>query len=445
MRQFIAWVSHPVRIIPLAYLGVIAFGTVLLSLPVATNSGHSTHVLDSAFTSVSALCITGLAVVPADHWSHFGQVVILGLIEAGGFGIVTVAGLLTMLATGRLTLRHSMVAGYELHSRSIGDAWRLPMRIGVVMLLVQSVTASLLSLGFRQHTDSWPQAIWYGVFHAISAFNNAGFALRNNSLMDYVGDPMVILPICIAIIVGGLGFPVLLELWRRLRGKRVPLSVHARLTLAGTVILLVIGVVGFAIFEWNNPGTLGPLDLAGKVWGSVAGGVVPRTAGFNSVDYAQLTDPNIGMQYGLMMVGGGSVGTAGGLKVSTVAIVVAMVLAEVRGEDQAIVGGRAIPAAVQRTAAAVLLLAIAVVFLSALFIVDDSEFTLQAALFEAISAFATVGLSMGITGLLPPESKAVLMMLMFLGRVGIVTVATAFALRQRHRRYSLPEEAPLVG
>lgn len=434
------------RAIPLAYLGAIIGGTICLWLPFSSQPGRNTSLMDAAFTSVSAICVTGLTTVDtATEWSHAGQVVILILIEMGGLGIVTLATLMVLLARGRISLKSSALTEQETHATSLADAWRLPRRIVTVMLSVQAVFAVALTLGFRGHLGSWGEAIWYGVFHAISAFNNAGFGLRSKNLMEFVGAPEIILPICAAIILGGIGFPVLAEIWRKRRQKRRSWSVHTRLTVSGTVILLVLGIGFFAVFEWNNPGTLGPLDLSEKIWGSVAGGVFPRTAGFNSVDNAHLNEPNIGLYYFLMLIGGGSGGTAGGLKVGTIAILWATVVAELRAEPQVVVGHRAIPYTVQRAAVTIMVLAIGVVAISTVFLLIDTDFTLQEVLFETTSAFGTVGASMGITPYLRNESKIVLMLLMFLGRVGIVTVATAFAVRQQRRRFSLPKESPLVG
>ena len=440
------WFGHPTRVIPGAYLVAIAVGTVLLSLPVATAARRAPVALDAAFTAVSAVCITGLVSVDtATFWSPFGQVVILLLIQVGGFGIVTLASLLTLVATGRISLKGSLLASQELRQRNLSTVLRLPARIGLVMLVAEAATAAALTIGFRQHTDSWESAVWQGVFHAVSAFNNAGFALHSDSLMGFVGDPMIILPVCLAIVVGGIGFPVLFELARALRKRgSFRWSVHTRLTVSGTLILLIVGTVGFALFEWNNPGTMGSLSFGDKVLASLLGGVSPRTAGFNSIDYGMVSESTIGLNYVLMFIGGGSAGTAGGVKVGTVGIVIAVVIAELRGENQVVVSRRAIPAAVVRSALTVIALGATAVLLGTILLAED-RFSLQQVLFEAVSAFGTVGLSTGITSQLRPESLVVLMVLMYVGRVGTISFATALAIRARHRQYLLPEENPVVG
>lgn len=439
--------GHPSRVIPAVYLAVVAAGTALLMLPVATRAHRSPELIDAVFTAVSATCITGLSTVDTrTFWSPFGDVVIMVLIQLGGFGVVTVASFLTLVATGRISLQGSLLVSQELHQQNLSQTFRLPARIGAVMFGAEAATAAVLTLGFRRYTEDWGTAVWYGIFHAVSAFNNAGFALFSDNLIGFVGDPAVIVPICVAIIVGGIGFPVLFELTSRRRRRREGRwSINTRLTIIGTSILLGVGVVGFGLFEWNNPDTLGPLPIGDKLLGALAGGVFPRTAGFNSIDYGAAGQPTLGLNYLLMFIGGGSVGTAGGIKVGTVGIVIASVLAELRGEDQVIVAHRSISSRVQRSAMAIILLGLIAVALATLFIVADTRMPLQQVLFETISAFGTVGLSMGITAQLPAESLIALMLLMFLGRVGTISVATALAVQVRHRHYRLPEEQPIVG
>ena len=442
------WLGHPARVVPSVYLLAIVLGTGLLMLPAAAATGESAPLLHASFTAVSAICITGLTTVDtATFWSPFGQFIIMALIQVGGFGIVTLASLLTLLATGRISLQGSLMAGQELRT-GFGGVLRIPKMIAAVMLTAEAVTAAVLTFSFRPYTESWASAAWQGAFHAISAFNNAGFALYSDNLMSFVGDPAIIIPICVAVVVGGLGFPVLFEVGRRLlrrdRGS-TGWSVNTRLTIAGTLSLLILGATVFALAEWTNPRTLGAMPLDDRALAVLAGAVFPRTAGFNHIDYGAATETTHGLYYLLMFVGGGSAGTAGGIKVGTIGIILATVVAELRGESQVVVGHRAIPAAVQRAALSVVILGAGVVALATLFILVADRFTLQQVLFETISAFGTVGLTTGITPHLRPESAVVLMLLMYLGRVGTVSVAAALALRISHRHYVLPEEQPIVG
>lgn len=444
--RMIRWLTHPARVAPAGYLVGWCVGTVLLMLPVSSASGKATGWWEASFTAMSALCVTGLAVVDtATYWSVFGQVVILALIHVGGFGIMTLTSLILFSVARRVSRGAANLASAETKARTFQGIRSLPRRIFVIMIAMEAVIAVLLTFAFRRHTDDWGTATWYGVFHAISAFNNAGFALFSTSLVSFNADAFVMLPICAAIVAGGLGFPVYLELLASRVARSRGWSVHFRITLIGTAVLLVIGFLTFVVFEWSNPATLGPASWEGKVLGAVGGTVFPRTAGFNSVDYALVSDETIAVNFGLMMIGGGSGGTAGGLRIGTVAVLVLAVLAELRGERDAVFRNRALSGAVARQAFTVVVLATGAVFTGLLLISSFSEAPLREVTFEAISAFGTVGLSMNLTPTLPPAAWGVLMWLMFIGRVGPISVAAALAVTDRHRQFSLPQEDPLVG
>ena len=288
------------------------------------------------------------------------------------------------------------------------------------------------------------EAVWHGVFHSVSAFNNAGFALYSDNLVGFVADAWIMFPICVAIVVGGIGFPVLFELRRRWRAPRT-WSVHTRLTVYGSAILLVAGVGAFLALEWTNPATIEGLGPWGKVVAGVTGGVVPRTAGFNSIDYGQITPETMAVTYVLMFIGGGSAGTAGGIKVTTFFLLAFVIWSEVRGERETHVAHRRIGGSTVQQALTVVLLALAVIAVGTMVILRATDHPLDVVLFETISAFATVGLSTGITPQLPASADITLMLLMFVGRVGTITVASALALKSRHRHFHLPEERPVIG
>lgn len=438
--------SHPARIVPLAFLAAIVVGTVLLSLPVSTPGPSRPPVLTAAFTTVSAVCVTGLTTVDtATYWSPFGQTVIVGLIQVGGFGIMTLATLLVLLVGGKLRLRSSLIAQAETHTLNIGDVRHVVRRVAVTMVAFEAVFAVVLTVRFRlRYDDTWADAVWHGVFHSVSAFNNAGFALYSDNLIGFVDDAWIMFPICVAIIVGGIGFPVLFELARRGRSPR-DWTVHTRLTVYGSVILLVVGIAAFVVLEWSNDGTLGELGVWGKVVGGVTGGVVPRTAGFNSIDYSQVTPETMALNYVLMFIGGGSAGTAGGIKVTTFFLLAFVIWSEVRGERETRIAHRQIGAQTLRQALTVVLLALAAIAIGTMTILLVTDYALDVVLFETISAFATVGLSTGITPDLPPVAEVTLMVLMFVGRVGTITVASALALKSRQRHFQLPEERPIIG
>jgi trk system potassium uptake protein len=430
----------------LGFGSALVVGALLLSLPVAAESGEGTPLVSALFTAGSAVCVTGLVVVDtATHWSTFGELVILGLIQLGGFGVMTLASLFGLLISGRLGLRTRLLAQAE--TKSVGPGSARQVIVGVVRtsLIFELATAVVLTIRFATgYGESWGRAAYLGVFHAVSAFNNAGFALWATSLERFVADPWICMPIAIAVIAGGLGFPVLWELRRAWRKPR-RWSLHTKLVIGVSVTLLVLGTVVVTVAEWANPGTLGPLSVPGKLLGGFFQAVMPRTAGFNSVNVGALhTETWLTMDV-LMFIGGGSAGTAGGIKVTTFAILGFMIWAELRGESKVNVLRRRLPEDVQRQALAIALLSVGVVMACTWTLLVMTPFNLDRVLFEVISAFATVGMSTGITADLPAAAHVLLTMLMFIGRLGPLTLGAALALRSRARRYELPEERPIVG
>lgn len=439
-------VLHPVRIVPLAYLFTIAVGTMLLILPAARTEQSTNDFMPALFTSVSAVCVTGLITVDTPtFWTPFGHAVILGLIQVGGFGIMSLGTLLALLLRKRIGLQGQLVAQTETHTLNLGDVKDVLFRVARIMLLFEGATAILLTGRFWIAYQGDPlTALWHGIFHAISAFNNAGFALYSDSLMSFAQDPWIIIPICLALIAGGLGFPVFIEL-RRQGFRFKSWTVHTRLTIYGTLALLVLGTVLFAAFEWNREETLGAFSPEGKILGSLAGGVFPRTAGFNSIDYGVAAPETVLVTDILMFIGGGSAGTAGGIKIATFLVLGYAIWNEIRGNEHVNIGHRSIASSVQRQALSVALLGLAAVIIGTLLLLMLTDHSLDRALFEATSAFGTVGLSTGITASLPVNAQLVIIVLMFLGRIGTITVSTALALSLRPRLFQLPEERPIIG
>ena len=437
---------HPYQVLVVAFASAIAVGTLLLLLPLSRAGGGSAPFMTALFTATSAVCVTGLVVVDTpSYWSGFGEAVILGLIQIGGFGIMTMASLLVLLVSRRIGLRTRLTAAAETKSLGIGDVRGVLTGVLKVTMLFEVVVAVALSLRFALGYDEpLPRAVYHGVFHAVSAFNNAGFALYSDSLMQFVTDPWVCVPIAAAVVFGGLGFPVLFELRRHLRQPR-SWSLHTKLTVTVTLALLVIGSVFVTAAEWNNPGTLGELDRPGRLLAGVVHSVMPRTAGFNTLDTAQMHDGTLLGTMILMFIGGGSAGTAGGIKVTTLAILLLVIYAEVRGEQSVNAFDRRIGSRVQRQALTVVMLSIATVVVATLAIIELTRLPLTDVAFEVVSAFGTVGLSTGITAELPAPAQLLLVLVMFLGRLGPITLASAIALRERRRLYTLPEGRPIVG
>jgi potassium uptake TrkH family protein len=436
---------HPVQVVVVAFLAAVAVGTLLLMLPAAREGSGHAPPMTALFTATSAVCVTGLAVVDTpSYWSGFGEGVILGLIQVGGFGIMTLASLLGLLVFRRLGLRSRLTAAAERNAAGLGEVRRVIQ--GVILISVVFEVAVGLTLFLRfwlGYGETAGRAAYLGLFHGVSSFNNAGFALYSDSLMGFVSDPWVCLPINIAVIAGGLGFPVWLELWRR--GDRRLWSLHTKLTLSTTALLLAGGTVFVLVAELHNPATLGALDWPGKVLASFTQSVMPRTAGFNTLDYGAMHESTLLGTDILMLIGGGSAGTAGGIKVTTFILLLFVILAEVRGERDVEVFGRRIDDRAMRQALTVALLAVGVVILATLALIPLSPAPTSQVLFEAVSAFATVGLSTGITASFPAGGQLILVVLMFVGRVGTITLVSSLALRSRDHLYRLPEGRPLIG
>lgn len=421
----------PAQIIAFAFAVVILIGTLLLMLPVARTGPGGASVLEALFTSTSAVCVTGLIVVDTPvFWSGFGQAVILLLIQVGGFGIMTLASLLSLVLSRRMGLRTRLTAAAETKSIGIGDVRSVLVGVAVISGTMEALTATVLAVRFATAYDQPPlQAIYLGVFHAVSAFNNAGFALYSDSLIGFVTDGWVCVPIAVAVIIGGLGFPVLVELSRQVRRPRL-WSLHTKMTVTMTGLLLVLSTVFMTASEWRNPSTLGVLGVPGKLLAGGFNAVMLRTAGFNSIDLAPMNEGTwLGMDV-FMFIGGGSAGTAGGIKVTTFALLFFAILAEVRGEQAVNVFDRRVDARVIRQALTVALLSVAAVVGATILLAWISDLRTDEVLFEVVSAFATVGLSTGITDDLPPLGQLVLVGLMFLGRLGVLTGDVSRRLRR---------------
>ncbi|WP_207541258.1 TrkH family potassium uptake protein [Sabulicella rubraurantiaca] len=438
--------EHPARLVPAAFLLAIALGTAFLIHPSASADGRAVPFLVALFTAASAVCVTGLVVVDtATQWSAFGRTVILLLIQFGGFGIMTGATLLGLLVARRLRLSTRIIAQAETRSLALGDVISVLRLVLMVTVTVEVTVALLLALRLALgHGTGWSDAIWHGAFHSISAFNNAGFSTWSDNLVSFARDPWFLAPIAAAVAIGGIGFPVLFEL-RQYPYRRARWSLHTKLTLLGTAILLVAGFLAVLLYEWSNPDTLGALPLADRLLNAGFHSVVLRTAGFNALNIGAMRDETLAVSYALMMIGGGSAGTAGGIKVSTFMLLGLVVWSVARGQPDTTAFGRRTAPSVQREALTVVLLAVGLAAIGTLLLLSLTDFPLRDVAFEVVSAFATVGLSTGITPELPPVAQLVLIVLMFVGRVGTITAATAIALRRRQPRFRYPEERPIVG
>ena len=437
--------ANPSKAVVLGFAGAILVGALLLMLPISTVGPGGSPFRVAIFTSTSAVCVTGLTVVDtATYFSPFGQTVIMLLIQIGGLGIMTGASLLFLAVSGRLGLRTRMMARQERGTLNLGDLRNVLVGVIAFSLLAELVFGMILAIRFWSGGAGFGAGLWRGMFHSISAFNNAGFSLFSDNLIGYVTDPTVSLAIAFAVITGGIGFPVWLELRRRARQPK-RWSLHTKLTLATTGALLVGGWILLTALEWENENTLGPLSAPGKILAGFFASVIPRTAGFNSIDYGQMHSEGLLVTDMLMFTGGAPGSTAGGIKVTTFAVLALMAFAEVRGNADVMAFRRRISGPAQRQALTVAFAAMNLVVIGALLLMVTSSFTFDQTIFESISAFATVGLSTGITPQLNAVGDAILIGLMYLGRVGPLTLAVALALREHGQRFRYPEERPLVG
>ena len=450
---------HPSQLIAIAFTAIILSGTLLLSLPIATQSGKSTPFLDALFTATSATTVTGLSTLSVEtHWNLFGHVIIGLLIQVGGFGIVGFASLVGILLNGRATLKTRLNATSEVGSNA-PNVKELLLNVLKIMLFFQGILAAILTWRFAtEYSYSLNDAIGHGVFHAISAFNNAGFALYSDSMIQFARDGWILIPIFTTVFLASLGFPTIAEIRDRLGLKVAAIfkltpdytmpkqwSLNSRIVLWASLALLVLGTLAIAILEWNNPNTLGPLTSAQKVVDSVFASVMPRTAGFNSLDVGLMEPTSWLVTSTLMFIGGASASTAGGIKLGTLVVLFYIVYTEIRGDTAVNIGNRRLPRSMQRQALTIVSL-YAVVTIGAIFILRVStEFSLDAILFEVVSAVGTVGLSTGITADLPAHAKILMSLLMLFGRLGPIIVATSLALRRTKRHFEYPKERPLIG
>ncbi|MEU6712143.1 potassium transporter TrkG [Nonomuraea sp. NPDC046802] len=437
---------HPAQIVAAGFFLAVMIGTLLLMLPIATTERESADWVVALFTATSAVCVTGLVLVDtASHWSMFGEVMIAGLVQVGGLGIMTMATVFTLLVAGRLGLRARIAAQAETKTLSMSDVRRVVRKVVLFSLVCEAIAAVVLAARFMiGYGEPFGRAVYLGVFHSVTAFNNAGFALWPDSLMRFVTDPWICLTVAIAVIVGGLGFPVVFELARSWRHPR-KWTVLTRITVGVSVTLLGLGTMVFLMTEWRNPATLGALDDPGKLLAAFFAAVMPRSAGFNTLDIAQM-EPSSWLAMDLLMfIGGGSAGTAGGLKVTTLGLLAFVVWAEMRGENRVNVGHRRLPDATQRQAVTITTLGVVLVAISTYVLLTITPHSLDQVLFEVIAAFGTAGLSTGITASLGTAGHLLLAVLMFIGRIGPLTLGSALALNRRTRHYELPEERVPVG
>jgi trk system potassium uptake protein TrkH len=436
---------RPAQLIILTFLLIIAVGAVLLMLPIASQSREGCGALTALFTATSAVCVTGLVVVPtAVQWSAFGKVVILCLIQIGGLGFMTLISIVFFLLHRRISLKQRMLLAQSFGLDEFDGVVRLTRHVVLGTLLCEGVGALLLMLCFLRET-SLPQALAWGVFHAISAFCNAGFdILGTSSMARYVADPAVNLILMALIVIGGLGFFVWEDILRNRRFSK--LTVYSRLVLTMTAILIFGGAALFAVLEWNNSATLGGLSAPQKLLAALFQSVTLRTAGFESVPQGELTEASRALSLVWMLIGGSSGSTAGGAKTVTVAVLVMAAVSGVRGRSHVTAFGRTIADDQIRSALALVSMMITLTFGGAMFLSATQGFSLIDCLYETTSALGTVGTTTGLTPLLGTPARWMIICFMFFGRIGLMTISIGFLLGNRaEHRYQYAQTRVLIG
>lgn len=436
----------PPQILVLGFALIILIGTILLTLPVSTMDGKGLHFLNALFTATSATCVTGLVVVDTGTtFTLFGQLVILSMIQVGGLGFMTFATLFAFLLGKRISLKERILLQESLNNISMEGIVRLAKRILIFTFVIELTGAVLLTIRF---SFDFPigKAIYYGVFHSISNFNNAGFDLMGefHSLTSYVDDPIVTLTVCALIVLGGIGFIVMNELYEYRLSKK--LSLHTKIVLVTTIFFVALGTVGIFFLELTNDKTIKPLTLSGKILGSLFQSVTARTAGANTLSIGDLRHASLFLIIVLMFIGASPGSTGGGIKTTTFTTLMGAVWSQIRGKEDVIfyrqrIGYETIYKALTVTLSGLFLVMVVTLVLT----ITETGKDFLMIMFEATSAFATVGLSMGLTPELSSIGKGIIIFTMFAGRVGPLTIAYAVTIRRNPDAFRYPKGKIMIG
>lgn len=450
--------SSPARFAILVFASLVLIFTGLLSLPLASSDHRVTPLADALFTAVSTICVTGLTTVDmAEHWSPFGHGVIFVGVNIGGMGALTLASMLGLIVSKRLGLRAKLIAAgdtnplrshggpvSESQAVRLGEVGQLLRTVALSTIIIETAVAVLLYVPVMQAGYSWLDALWIAPLYAAMSFTNTGFTLNPGGFEVFQYDYFFLTIIMASVFLGSIGFPVIYALSRQLTIPR-RWSLHVKLTLVTTVILFFLGAGAFLALEYLNPATFGTRDAWDTTFQAFFLSAMTRSGGFSVVDIGELHGSSMVVGSMLMFVGGGSASTAGGIKVTTLAVLALAVWSEAKGRTSVEAFGRRIPSDVQRVAVAVLAWGATIVALATIVIAQITQAPIAEVLFDVISGFATVGLSTGLTGNLPDPAVYVLAVTVFMGRVGTVTLAAAVAATSRSQHYSLPVERPIVG
>jgi trk system potassium uptake protein len=446
MRRRLFIELDPPKILVLGFGTIILLGALLLSLPSATTDGKGLPLLDAFFTATSATCVTGLVVVDTgDTFTAFGEVVILSMIQVGGLGFMSFATLLAFILGKRISLKERLIIQESFNNETVEGVVRLVKRILIFTATAEIVGGILLSFRFSQDMAAG-KAIYFGFFHAVSNFNNAGFDLMGGfrGLTAYAEDPIVNLTVTSLISLGGIGFIVMNELFEYRSTRR--LSLHSKMALSVSSILVVGGALLIFILEYNNPATLKPLSAAGKIFGAFYQAVTPRTAGSNTLSIPDLKQSTLFLIIFLMFIGASPGSTGGGIKTTTFAVLIGAVKSQIRGREDVTFFGRRMDFSIVSKSLTVTLIAIfLVISMTMVLTITEPGKDFLMIFFEVVSAFSTVGLSMGLTPELSSFGKILILITMFAGRVGPLTLAYAVAKKRKEDHYRYPAGKVMIG
>ncbi|WP_047014017.1 TrkH family potassium uptake protein [Paenibacillus sp. IHB B 3415] len=436
----------PPQILVLGFAAVIMIGTLLLMLPVSSVAGEPLHFMDALFTATSAACVTGLAVVDTGtHLTGFGQAVILVLIQIGGLGFMTMATLFALVFKRRISLRDRLILQEAMNQSSMEGIVRLIRKVLIYSLVIEAAGAVLLSVRWAFDMPLG-QAVYYGLFHAVSMFNNAGFDLFGgyyNSLTEYAGDPVINLVVMFLIVSGGIGFIVMSDLAEYRRKRR--LSLHSKVVLSMTFGLILTGMAVIFIFEFTNARTLGPMNPGTKIWASLFQSVAPRTAGANTLDITGLRQATQFFIVILMFIGASPGSTGGGIKTTTFTLMIGAVISMLRGREDIVLFRYRLAQERVFKALTITLLALLLIVAVSMMLSTTEGLPFLMILFETTSAFANVGLSLGLTPELTQVGKILICLTMFAGRLGLLTLAYALGPKQGKPLYKYPEGKMIIG
>ncbi len=438
------WKLTPYQILTAGFAGLILAGAALLATPAASATSEPVSFIDALFTATSAVCVTGLIVVDTGtRFSLFGQIIIILLIQAGGLGIMTMATLMALLMGKRINLRERLIMQEAMNQLTIAGVVRLTRYIIKTTLLIEFIGGTILAV--RWYLDYGPTGIFYGYWHAVSSFCNAGFDLfgEYRSLTGYVDDLTVNLVISFLIILGGLGFTVIADVWENRRFRDI--SLHSKIVVTASAFLIAFGTIVILLFEWGNPATLGHLPWDAKILAGYFQSVTTRTAGYNTLSIGDMASATIFFIVILMFIGASPGSTGGGVKTTTFGILAAAIWAMIRGREDVEIFECAISRTVIYKAFALVFIAAALVVFVTMMLILSEQAPFLNILFEVVSAFGTVGLTTGITPHLTASGKLWIILTMFAGRVGPVTLALALVLRQRKAQVRYPEGKVIIG